>query len=302
MILMISAAAEAWAAFPAAGIIATFVLLGASIAIYFEGQGLILQDIAQAKISRLVFEFLAVVLGGIGTYYLSYYIGLGAVVASSLIAILADMVVPEYGVPAYCGSFVGMSSNILFFNHAEVALASAVAGLVYVLTRDVFAGFGGKLGTIAFIGASITGVGLGRGFLIVPIADWETNLWVLVIALIATPLTFYLNCYRGNGPVLASGAVGLLAGLILPVLFPQNGYTLAVVAFCASFTGMTNTKRCPVFWHILIAGLFTGILFVFTTPLLGGAGGKLGTIAFASIISTFGLTQLFQRVYGIEAR
>lgn len=302
MVLLISAVTEAWIAYPAAGFIATFVLLGASIAIYLEGKGLIKQDITGAKISRLVFEFLAVVVGGIGTYYLSYYIGLGAVVASSLIAIVAGMLVPEYGVPAYCGSFVGMSSNILLFDYAEVALASAVAGLVYILTRDVFAGFGGKLGTIAFIGASITAFGLGREFLIVPLADWETNLWVLVVALIATPLTFYLNCDRGNGPVLASGAVGLVAGLILPLLFPQNGYTLAVVAICASFTGMSNTKRCPVFWHILIAGLFTGILFVFTTPLLGGAGGKLGTIAFASILSTWGLNQVYQRVYNTQAR
>jgi hypothetical protein len=301
MVLLISAVAQAWITYPAAGIFASFVLLGASIAIYLEGKGLISQDITGAKFSHLIFEFLAVVLGGIGTYYLAYFIGLGAVVASSLIAIVADMLVPEYGVPAYCGSFVGMSSNILFINHSEVALASAFAGLVYVLTRDIFAGFGGKLGTIAFIGASITTFSLGREFLLVPIADWKTNLWVLVIALIATPLTFYLNCYRGYGPVLASGVVGLIAGLILPVLFPQNGYMLAVVVICASFTGMSNTNRCPIFWHIFIAGLFTGMLFIFTTPLLGGAGGKLGTIAFASTISTCGLTQFIRRVYGKKA-
>ena len=301
MVLLISAATEAWFIHPAFGVIASIVVIGALAAIYFQGKGLIIQEIATVNSSRKLFEFLAVLIGGIAAYSLSHDIGLGAVVAASLVAIIADMVLPKYGVPAYCGAFVGMSSNALLFNHTEAALASGIAGIVYVITRDVFSGFGGKLGTIAFIGAASTGLILGREFLIVSIGSLDSNIWVLLIAFIATPLTFFLNCYLGNGPVLASGAVGLIGGLILPILFPQNGNTLAVVAICASFTGMSNKIRCPHIWHILIAGLFTGILFIFSTPLLGGAGGKLGTIAFASIISTWGFTQVYQQLYRTDA-
>lgn len=300
MLLLITAANEAWLAHPAAGTLATIVTIGTIVAVYFEFKYLLLQEIKDVKAAKKAFEFLAVFIGGITTFYLSIDLGLGAVVAASVIGILADMVAPEYGVPAYCGAFVGMSSNALFFSYSEVALASAIAGIVYVITRDVFSGFGGKLGTIAFIGASLAGFSLGREFLITPVADWTTNFYVLVVALIAAPLTFYLNCNLKNGPVLASSAVGLIAGLTLPVLFPLLGSNLAIVAICASFTGMSNTKRCPQFWHMLVAGIFTGILFVFSTPLLGGAGGKLGTIAFASIIATDGFIELFRVSNGRE--
>jgi len=300
MALLLSAANEAWLAHPAAGIVAVIITVGTMVDIYLEGKDLLQNDSKPAEFLTKALEFAAVFIGGIFTFYLSIEMGLGAVIASSLVAIIADMIVPDYGVPAYCGSFVGMSSNALFFNYSEVALASAIAGLVYVLARDVYGGFGGKLGTIAFIGGAIAGFGLGREFLVVPIADLYTNLWVLAIAFIAAPLTFYLSHNRGNGPVLASGVVGLFGGLTLPALFPQIGNTLAVVAICASFTGMSSTQRCHRFWHILVAGLFTEILFIFTTPLLGGAGGKLGTIAFASIISTNGFIRIYQQIHGVE--
>jgi hypothetical protein len=302
LFLLLAATTEAWISHTAAGIFAVFVTIGTIIAIFYEGRTLISQAISPVPVSRKVFEFSAVVIGGLITFYFSHDIGMGVVIASSLVGILAAMVVPKYSVAAYCGSFVGMSSNALFFNYSEVALASAVAGFVYVLTRDLFAGFGGKLGTIAFIGAAMTALSFRREFLIIPIADWQTNLWIIVIAFIAAPLTFYLSHHHENGPVLASGAVGLAGGLILPVLFPEYGSQFAVVAICASFTGMSSKQRCPTFPYIGIAGLVTGILFVFSNPLLGGAGGKLGTIAFASIIATNGFFKLFRTTQEIIAR
>jgi hypothetical protein len=301
-LLLLSAVGEAWITHPAAAIITVLITSMFLFEVYIEGKALLTREIQPVKQSRKFYEFLAVVIGGVVTFYFSRDLALGAVVASGLIGILAHMIVPEYGVPAYCGSFVGMSSSALFFQHYEVALASIIAGVVYVLSRDVFSGFGGKLGTIAFIGASIAAFSLGREFLASPISDWTTNLWVLLFSFIAAPLTFFLSCNLKNGPVLASGAVGLLGGLILPVLFPQIGNLLAVVVICASFTGMSNATRCNKFWVMLVAGLITGILFVFTTPLLGGAGGKLGTIAFAAIISTNGFILMFQRIYGVNAR
>jgi len=300
MLLLISATTEAWTAHPAAGTLATIVTIGTTIALYFEIRDLLTQTIKPGKFSILLFEFLAVVIGALTTFYLSVNIGLGAVIAAGMIGILAAMIAPKYSVPAYCGAFVGMSSNLLLFNLAEVLLASSFAGIVFVLTRDVFGGFGGKLGTIAFIGASTAGFTLGREFIFTPVADWTSNFYFILVALIAAPLTLHLNCNLKNGPVLASGAVGLLSGLVLPVLFPQLGGTLAVVATCASYTGMSNTKRCPRMWGMLVAGLFTGVLFVFAVPLLGGAGGKLGTIAFASIIATDGFLELYRVSQGRE--
>lgn len=298
IILLVPTVYHALESHLAGGLIALIVLIGATITIYHQGR-MMINDLKSNPQSQPVLQlknFIAVFIGGIIAFILSQDIGLGAVVAVSLVAIVAHLVLPEFGVPAYCGAFVGMTSELLLFSHGEVALASAAAGVVYILTEDVFKGFGGKLGTIALIGTVSTGVGLGRQFLTVGITDWQTSVLIILIALIASPLTYYLSIHRKNGPVLASGFVSLIGGLLLPILFPQIGVTLAVVGNCASFTGMTSRERCPSFWHIVVAGLFTGIVFVFSAPLLGGAGGKLGTIAFASVLSTCGYSRLYHRL------
>jgi len=282
------------------GLLSIIVLVGAIIAIFIEGKRLITDKniIDDIPIKTHILDFIAVFVGGVLTCLLSQDIGLGAVVAASLVAIAAHMVFPDLGVPAYCGAFVGMTSNALLFTRGEVALASAVAGMVYVLTSRVFTGFGGKLGTIALIGVAATGISLRRQFLFAPMFDNYATALIILVAVIATPLTFYLSCPKKNGPVLASGAVGLAAGLLLPVLSPELGSTLAVVAICASFGGMTSQERCSNMWIMLITGVFTGIVFVFSTPLLGGAGGKLGTIAFGSILATYGYIRLYRSFSG----
>lgn len=295
VLLLISTVYEAWIFHSSGGFVALLVLMGAIITIVREGQHIWQNTSKKSGTKRLLFEFLAVLLGGILAFFLTHDLGLGAVVAASLVGILAYLVIPKYGVPAYCGAFVGMTSNLLLFNYPEVALAGFIAGIVFILTRDVFNGFGGKLGTIALIGTAVTGMSLGRPFLLTPIADWTTNSFIIIIAALATPMTFYLNIHRKQGPVMASATIGLIGGLILPNLFPQYGTTLAVVAICASFAGMTGNQRCSTFWHIFITGLFTGIVFLYSAPILGGAGGKSGTIAFGAILSSCGYTWLFNR-------
>lgn len=286
---------EAWMVHPAGGLSGLIVLFGLGAAIFFEGQKLLECQMEKPPLSRLLWEFSAVFAGGLLAYTLSHDIGLGAVVAASLVAIIANLAFPNFAVPFYCGAFVGMTSSNLLYTHAEVALAAGVAAGAYLLTRRTFQGVGGKLGTIALAGTALTGMGLSRQFLLAPVPNWETAARIMLIALIATPLTFYFNINRQHGPVVASAVVGLVGGLILPALFPETGQTLAVVMICASFTGMSSGNRCQNFWQILLSGLATGIIFIFSAPLLGGAGGKLGTIAFGSVLSVCGYTWLFNR-------
>lgn len=289
---------EAWALHSSGGILILFVTFGLIISIIFESAHLRSSQMAPIQWKVLLWEFLGVLSGGILSYFLSHDIGLGPVVAASLVGLIGLLVVPDLAIPIYCGSFVGMTSNNLLYSHSEVALASAIAGGIYLLTRNVFSGFGGKLGTIALIGTALTGTGLAREFILSPIPDWQTNALIILIAVVATPLTFYLNIHRDHGPVMASALVGLASGLILPELMPQTGSTLAVVAICASFAGMSGKDRCQAFWHTLPAGLITGIIFVYSTPLLGGAGGKLGTVAFGAVLSICGYLQLIQTFSG----
>lgn len=290
--LLFSTLIEAWVFHYSGGLIAFLVLLGAGIAIFIEAKRLWLSPLDKVERVLLISQGLAVIAGGLTAYALSHELGLGPVIAASLVGLLASLIWPQTSIAAYCGAFVGMTSNILFFNYWEVTLAGLIAAVVFTLTQDIFRGVGGKLGTIALVGTALTGLSLNREFLILPIGDWQVNALVMATAMLATPITFYFNINRKHGPVLASAIVGLAGGLILPAVLPQFGATLAVVSICASFAGMTSKERCPDFWHIFITGFFTGVTFVYSTPLLGGAGGKLGTIAFGAVLGTCGLKRL----------
>jgi len=101
------------------------------------------------------------VLGGIAgataTSLLQRKYGLSAVVASSLVGLLGACVgslASDDHLPAavFAGSFAGMTA-IAVAPLLAIAIAGAGAGALYalVITFDVFPGYGGRLGTVAFI-------------------------------------------------------------------------------------------------------------------------------------------------------
>lgn len=240
--------------------------------------------------------FGGVVVGALVAYVLSVDVGLGAVTASALVALVAALILPEHAVPIYCGSFVGMTSARLLISHGEVAIAGGIAATLYVLTACSYPGYGGKLGTIAFIGSVLTGWGLDREFLITEIPT-QPVIWLIIAhAMIATVVTYWLSIRLEHGPVVASGIVGLIGGLVLPAVYSEIGETLAVMVICASFAGMSSAQRFPRFLWMLTAGLVTGLIFVYSMPLMGGAGGKLGTIAFSSVLAVNGWLSLIARL------
>jgi hypothetical protein len=54
-------------------------------------------------------DFIAVIAGAFATYLLSVKFQLGPVVAAGLAGTIVALVKPRYGIPAYCGAFVGMA-------------------------------------------------------------------------------------------------------------------------------------------------------------------------------------------------
>ena len=286
---------EAWTAHWLGGILSSIILVGVVIAVAQEGKALFAAQTTVEPALESVLETLACLIGALASYTLAHDLGLGPVVAASVVGIAAHLIAPKYSVAVYCGSFVGMTSDLLLLTHAEVLLASLASGIVFYLTKPLFAGVGGKLGTLALIGTTLMSVSLNRIFLVAPLPDVQTALEILVITLIATPLTFYLSQAHGNGPVLASSVVGLIGGLVLHVIYPEMGTNLAVVAICASFAGMSSRERLPHFGWVLLVALFTGIAFTFSTPHLGGAGGKLGTIAFGAVLAVTGFQRVFRK-------
>ncbi len=295
LFLLVYTFLEAWMNHSLGGILILVILIGTLIAIIKEGITLKGSDIHFQLTKSSLFSFLGLVIGALLTYTLAHDFGLGAVVAACLVGVFANLLFREYEVPVYCGAFVGMSSTGLFFSHFELLIAAIIAGLVFIIVGNVFKGFGGKLGTVAFIGTLAAGLGLAREFVFAPLPNFNTIVMILLASMIFTPLTYYLNVKKQHGPVMASAIIGLAGGLILPIVFPENGDFLAVVVICASFIGMTLKYRCVTLWQMVVAGLILGIVVIYSTPLLVGAGGKLGTIAMIAILCICGYQSLIDK-------
>lgn len=240
-------------------------------------------------------NFLAVILGGLATFALTQYFGISAVLASSLVGIIAYIVVPEYEVPAFCGSFVGMASYSLLPGYRYLFLAGLIAGLVYVIGKYSFKGFGGKLGTTAFIGTVLAAVITGQNFAGGSIPESNMIYLLILFSIIGAVLTFVMHNRFKFSAVLSSGLIGVIAALTLPIFYPVNGASLAVMVYCASFAGMSSKDRIPNELVMTVAAILTALIFIFTSPYLNGAGGKLGITAFASVITIKGLAIIFSK-------
>ena len=229
------------------------------------------------------------------TYALSVRVGVGAVVASALVGLCAHLLTETYGAPAYCGSFVGMATPAADAELGSVVAAGLAAAVVFVVAKRAFNGFGGKLGTTAFVGclsvAALGGLAPGTGA--VPEPSVATGL--VVAAAVAALVTSLLSVRLGHGPVVGSAVVGLVAGVVCPPLLAA-GDTVATVAFCASFVGMATPERIPGPGGMLLAGGTAGVAFVGAAPYFVGFGGKLGTVAFAACLVTRGVLSLGSHV------
>lgn len=111
------------------------------------------------------------------------------------------------------------------------------------------------------------------------------NLQIVVTAIIATLFTYFLSINLGLGAVVASGLVGIIASLLLPA-------ELAVIAYTATFVGMSSPLVLVSYPMVIVAGLLVGGIFILTQPIYQGFGGKLGTIAACAVIITVKLFSL----------
>lgn len=233
----------------------------------------------------------AVAAGAIVAYVLSVAVGLGPVVASAVVGVIAGLGFTEVDVPVYCGSFVGMASPSVIPSLEYVFVAGIVAGLAFVAAAESFGGFGGKLGTIALFGCASTVALTGLEYAAPGTPAWDLAWVVVPVAIVGAVGTVVLSVRLAFGAVLGSGVVGVVAGIGFPALSPTAGATLAAVAFCASFVGMSSSDRLALH-EVAGAGAVSGLLYLVVQPAFAGAGGKLGTVAFVSCLTLAGVGRL----------
>lgn len=111
---------------------------------------------------RLIIKFLAFSLGSSLCFYAHASLNVSPVLASACIGLWATFIpLPDSFDPKnvhsaiYCGSFAGMCSADFLSSFTEIVLLSAIGGILFLSVRNLFHGFGGKLGTVAFISVAL---------------------------------------------------------------------------------------------------------------------------------------------------
>ncbi len=242
-------------------------------------------------------QYVTAVMGGaIVTLIFTIELPVSSIVAASLVALFGALIIPKFAVAIYCGAFVGMTSPLLFTTYTQALLAGFLAGGVFVLCRPVFDGVGGKLGTTAFVAATAVVAVTVAEFHSDPLPSLTTQFLIYLYAVSGAVVTFMLSVRFDRGPVVASATVGAISGILLPVIYPTDGSLLAAVVFCASFVGMVSADRLADEFRVAVAGAVAGLIFIYTTPYVGGSGGKLGTIAFGACLTVWGGEALIQRL------
>ncbi|WP_448535384.1 hypothetical protein [Pseudothermotoga sp.] len=243
--------------------------------------------------TKHLWTFFDVTVGALITFTLSVDFGLGPVVAAGLVGVCAAAFFRRHDVPIYCGAFVGMVSENLLPSHWHVLLASSISAAVFLISKSVFNGFGGKLGTIALIGCTAAALLTDRSFIVRSVPGWDAGVYLFLYSVLGVLLTYVLNVRFNHSPVMSSGIVGLAGGLLLPILHPKFGSMLASMVICASFAGMSSKERVPNELYAVLIGLICALVFIYSAPHFGGAGGKLGTIAFGSVMAISALRRVF---------
>ncbi|WP_417886071.1 hypothetical protein [Zunongwangia sp.] len=109
-------------------------------------------------------DIIYVVIGGVFTYFISNYLNLGSVIGAGLTGTLASFApafiknkpMKRFPVACYCGAFVGMTAPNVAEGYSFIIFATFITGVFFSAAKNVFNGYGGKLGTIAFGGVAIT--------------------------------------------------------------------------------------------------------------------------------------------------
>ncbi len=103
-------------------------------------------------------------IGAVICYLLNIHTDFGSVLSAGIVGTLASFIpllnkksiyLSKLPSAIYCGVFVGMSSVEVSPSIKFVVIAGIIAGIVYLLSKNLFVGLGGKLGTIAFVSVGV---------------------------------------------------------------------------------------------------------------------------------------------------
>ena len=246
------------------------------------------QKITQKDMLSVIF----VLLGFVLTFGLHYYLDIPQIPASAMTGLLGYVFLKKYEKEVYCGSFAGMFS-LIAVGPIFVLLMIFILPIVYVFSKSVFNGLGGKLGTIAFVAGSIA-VGFLKDYQVIStVTVPEVSIPIVMgTALITIVILYMIKVKFDLSGVFLSAGFSLLAFLILR--FIPEGLNYLPVVFVASFIIMSDQVRMKTPSFLVIAPIVMSLIYILTTSVYTGIGGKAGLTAFLAVLITGALLNTFQ--------
>jgi hypothetical protein len=120
-----------------------------------------------------------------------------------------------------------------------------------------------------------------------------TAIIIIITAIIAAMLTFYVNHQLKQGPVRSSALLSLIVALpfyFYPnLLDPALSKNIPVAFIGGSFIGMVSRKIIDSYMKLAISGFIFAIIYLNTSNFFNGYGGALGASAGISLLSVLSL-------------
>ncbi|MDQ0477250.1 hypothetical protein [Chryseobacterium sp. MDT2-18] len=111
------------------------------------------------------------------------------------------------------------------------------------------------------------------------------NISVAIWVPVGASACYLLNTSTDLGSVLSVGITGAFASFF-PSIDKKSEYFNNVPAaiYCGAFIGMSALKIAPSIGFVIAAGILAGLFLMLAKNLFVGIGGKLGSIAFGSMV------------------
>ena len=191
----------------------------------------------------------------IGSVLLTWYASkkYSPVLASAAVSVIGSLVSPGLGQAAMCGTFAGMSSNIILVNTFGSALSLGILTSIFfeglIHYRNLLLGIGGRLGFVAFLANNALALLRGNAIYTSSAAAkvssttlMSTSLFTGLGAVLTIALREASDDTPASDPVRASAVIGLMAALLVGC-HPIYTDASALAIYAGSFVGMSLPSR-----------------------------------------------------------
>lgn len=227
---------------------------------------------------------------------------LRADLAQAIVITIVLATFPEVAASAGAGAFAGMASLDTIPNYGWLALLALITSAVWTTFHHfkLLVGFGGRLGTCAFISMNITVAVFIMPSGVVPWSFYGNvhELWSeqleLVPSILSVVACMFLSAVGGAvrlnsklplNPVQAPTSIALLCMLILePTGWKYTTQTDAGLAV-GSFVAMASEQYLPSVLDFGAAGFLAGLWILFLDPFFLDFGGKKGFTSLCGFVT-----------------